>query len=1388
MFLSSGEWRGVSRPAETLAELAERVTAEQGRYLRQLREDWRGDVPRVRRRPLSFYRGYDLVEIEARPAAFDPGERFRSGAVYALVSDDEVRLLDGKSWVIHQLNARGTGDDAEEEPVLRLDGEERARDYLDFFCTFVGGDRGHPFLIVESPEDLGWSAPDGGEEVVDCTFDVLVARRRQQLLWGPALYRLSRQEAQRVARGGAEALAALAREVHAWSDVGEASGGVEQRISAVRPAEPAPRAEEEPVEVGAEAPDPAESAWFDACVWYEGGLFQAVFEVRPNGLVLMQDDEPLGPLAASAWRFVPHLPVLARRRRRRLVSPDVVRGALGEPGATGGEGGDGGGRAGTADDGASADSIGNLRVDGDLDLRRLQRSAPLHLSDVEIDGDLLLEDARIGAAVILDRVAVTGRLIAPGLRCTGLLARGLRVEGLYPKGTLSSRRGPTASLDLHAARVEEDLRLQGATVRGPADLTSITCRGMADLSGVVVERLDGLPAERRGASRRSGGCDLSHGRFGSDLRIGVLEDADDAPSERRRRPLFEGGLDLRRCHVAGSLHLWGVRTAGQEQRAEIGADAVTDELLETMEETGDLIALAYDPGRDRLLRCTPGWLRGDLVLIDAVIDGDVDLGGLGSPTLSAQDAETRRSRIDGSLLAVGVTVAGDLACRGARLGLPKHALIAADAGVSGNLILSDARLGGLRGDVTSGSPLEVGGVVSLREARVDNDVALRRADVEGFLDAGGLELGGSLDLTGDPAADSRTRVGAWLSLFGARIGRSVGLAGMDLGGDLNVSRTAIEMYLTLAGARIAGSLSFQSARIGDMLDANSTSASRTEIGGDVILSGASVRSDTRFSGARIGGRLQAVTGTFGRIQLRAALVQADDPAFQPCEVGELLLQSLSAESVDLYALRASGRVSISDAEIGGFLSFFRAHPEEYLLHGVENAAARRREVPDGATVHARIGGDLELAQLHVGASLRLTNVVCRGRALLRQVVVDGHLLATARPLRSPGPGNGRLEARFADLRLENVTVGSDVLLDGIAVRRSFSAHNVTVDGEVRLASFSGATLDHADLPAIVTLSRLEAQALSFHGEAARRTKLDLSRADLDLLELTGAVPAHVDLRNARVGNWHFPRRGGARSGRLVRRVLARTSPFDRSNYLGVESWLRRQGDDALADEVHKDLHWRALAPAKRNRGGVPFRPGVLGGLVLALRAGVVTARGRRALVGALTGFWTDGARLLVLGGAIALALSLAVVTVPENVAPAGGAAGADVPPRAEWSTLEQGRLLLANHVPIVPLTGSAPWMLATGRPLHLRLPLVHDLLPPRLAGPPLAQCVEGRRFLPRCDAARSRGGELPARRAWRLTWMSPAAYGLWVRLFHWVAWPLALIGVAANLERRRTAH
>ncbi len=119
-------------------------------------------IERMRSLPLAFYPGCFLVEGLARYSVH------AAGVFRMIVGPDELRILDGTSPPIHEVNAR----------ALRLPNGAATDQYLRFFCGAIQGDAG-PFGLVEDMGMLTINPALGAEDLARVRAAVRPLKRRR---------------------------------------------------------------------------------------------------------------------------------------------------------------------------------------------------------------------------------------------------------------------------------------------------------------------------------------------------------------------------------------------------------------------------------------------------------------------------------------------------------------------------------------------------------------------------------------------------------------------------------------------------------------------------------------------------------------------------------------------------------------------------------------------------------------------------------------------------------------------------------------------------------------------------------------------------------------------------------------------------------------------------------------------------------------------------------------------------------------------------------------------------------------------------------------------------------------------------------------------------------
>lgn len=917
-----------------------------------------------------------------------------------------------------------------------------------------------------------------------------------------------------------------------------------------------------------------------------------------------------------------------------------------------------------------------------------------------------------------------------------------------------SRLSISNAIELIDVEVDGTLNLENSELSGGLNLSRVRVSGQLLASGLTCRSFEAKFLEVSGLYERNAPWLVTEGHqtAGMSLSGATIDNAMTLIGAT-----IEGGLDFTDIRCGGLCDLSGIKV-DERQPNVLSSSNVSQELRGADLSRGRFESdVRLGPGGARGYGFAGGQraasLLGGLTMINTEIRGSLFMNALktkagkAGEALKPDELENRLEDIAKELAGTSMETAF----------LPELELV---------LLLRD-KIGSGGVDLRN---TQIDGALYLAPVVLNNE--LQRCHIVGNLGADNLRLQGSanlwgVDIAGDVVANGAAINGAFeLTMYNpARLPASVG-------GSFSMHRAEVKGRLIISGAKIAKSVLLDSLVLGDMLDGNNGRGARTEIGGDVRLSNANMASDVRFCGVKIGGVFQAITGTFGRIQIRANITDELDESsneqswkFEVPELGSVLLQSIACASLNLHGAKIEEGIEINDTEIDADFTVFSESPENYLLYGWSDPDPIRSAIPAAAEITTNLGGHFKVRRLRTGGNLDLGGLVCLQGASFDQLHVGGDLIARSGPKDRPRDNGEVFQTLIGQLSLVNAEVAGDAILDGVVIEANSHAElslaNADFRGELRFAQYESDTLYSAIVPdgVSVNLSGIEAGTLSLTGSPSFPV-MDIRGARIGSLKLLGDLPGRIDLTDANVESWAF---GDANNhdedpGKALRLLLQQSTPFDPTAYIRIEHWLHRRGEKGAADEVHKDMRWRATKPRRKQDDTGAYRPGFLGGLWAAVLAGVfVTERSRSALVGIFTGFWTEGARILVWGGLPTLLLSLMIVGLPQNMAPSTMRLSESVdemtrdqaPPAENWTHVEQARILIANHIPIATIVGTPRWELAEKRPLHVQVPFVG------------VQKIE---------------------------FISPAAYGLFVRILHWLAWPLFLVGIAANLQRRRDVN
>jgi len=658
-----------------------------------------------------------------------------------------------------------------------------------------------------------------------------------------------------------------------------------------------------------------------------------------------------------------------------------------------------------------------------------------------------------------------------------------------------------------------------------------------------------------------------------------------------------------------------------------------------------------------------------------------------------------------------------------------------------------AKIGGML-DCSSQEKIQtrIGGGLVLGGATIGSFAHIGGAFIGGSLDATGAKIGGALDCSSQEKI--QTRIGGDLFLMGATIGSFANIGGAFIGGSVNA-----------VGATIVG-----------MLDGDLVHQFRTQIQGDLDLSGATIASDVRFCSATIKGMLRVITGKLGRVQLRAGS-DLSAGRFVSTSVGGILIQSISASSLDLYGIQIdgqdendemSGSITIYGSTLADHISFFRERPDLYSLHNVKDDRQRQKildTLPANAChMRAFIKKDIKLVRVTAAGAIDITNIKFEAGQISLEDVTAGSLTARCsiseaeykkyrKGKKEPSENVCFLNA--TDLTLNRLDCAGEVDLSGVRLTGSLKAKGTKAGGEFKLAHKMGdSQLSCAEVAKVLDLTSVKAPLLTLSGKTtAVKKSLILDSAEIGKLRLFDPMPVGANLRDLRFSQLEIDGNSvGKDQEKQLSLLLKKSAPFERMAFRTVENILRDAGNDALANSVYRWMRTRAISANRDRWSGIYNR-----------------------IICLITGFWTIPLRTGVIMLAIA-ALSTVILSNPKNIQPnimpwLGNAepAAKQSPDPEQWGGYQVARLVLHTHVPIT-LADPPRWKLAENRPLVI----------------PSFRCEKD-------NATQQPDQPAPetvcAISAMELSFISPATYGLIVKIMFVILWPMLIISLTGLLKR-----
>lgn len=425
--------------------------------------------------------------------------------------------------------------------------------------------------------------------------------------------------------------------------------------------------------------------------------------------------------------------------------------------------------------------------------------------------------------------------------------------------------------------------------------------------------------------------------------------------------------------------------------------------------------------------------------------------------------------------------------------------------------------------------------IALRQTRVEGELDLDNATLTSGLRAVDCVFPRGLDLT-DARAPRIALVKCRLLRFNAR--------GVEVRGDLQLSRSSIAHDLDIMGARVSGNLNLVETTIGDeehdpipffgdsMIVEGSILAQRMAVKGTFSLRGAEIGGQIQLDGARLTAEELAIAGDRLIVRNGVFLTGGFDASGAVRLVGaniggQFVIEAAKLDGRDEDAIVLDGSligsdVHISDTSIDGTVALPGTRIEgEVVLQtstvatteGVALRAPRMWVRDDVFVVDATFGGTLDLDALHTGGGLRIVSssigsepghglsldgaeihqdlvlhgVRCVGQTSLMDARVEGQLVVIDSHLEADGEAAlnafGVTVHAFATLS-DVSTAGGGVVLLGAQVR-DLSIRDVTLD------SHDGIALD---LERSTVAGKLTLRPATLHGS----------------VDFTGATVATID--------------------------------------------------------------------------------------------------------------------------------------------------------------------------------------------------------------------------------------------------------------------------------------
>jgi hypothetical protein len=886
-------------------------------------------VTEVSRRRLTFYpEGWNAYRVAC---AIDDvmelsGYETRAFA-FAVCGPERVAesctLIDWKSAPLHRLNELVGLD------LSRLDSDQ-VREYLMFFCTFIGGEQGSsgaiaPFFLPNHASVFAWD-----ETLED--FETLARRRRLEMFApmvepnraddfdlpkaaetlgstspgdnpiGPAPG--DQEAAQRAVAAAFAAYPGTPRFLPSTSHA-EAAGDAVALVGN----DPALEADSQ----SAAARPPSSPQWtasYEGLVWYGASLFMAKFSLEPLGGVEMLSDEAVtGATALPTPRWeVQRGPgdvwLLCRQLKREALTTtellERIKVDIKQSSAISGQ------------------AVARVRLRGLRVQDRFERAivfkGPVRLLDIEFTHDVVLDDSIFERSLELLDCRFLQRLSGRDVTVKGALRLdGSHIDGAVAQGASSAKKRQPPVLDLRGLIVERGLFVDRLTIFG-------RLRGEWIRVGGTV-RARGMQIHPRNASLDGDSAlDLSHARIDGPLDLAGYVAKQREPGGRRRTLLGGnarlGGLicaqaDLNGIRVRGSLDLSSCLVKERLRVSVTPADGERDAWWRARIDR-EFILDRSQVGRIEMQGCQTD---GDFNARELQLSGSLLAGLADGRTLGRF-----RTVVGGDFIGSGANIRGDLNLDGAWVG--------------GQIVFVTGQLGRLRANVDAWATVDPssGRWAAHLCASEAEGVILQDVSVAASIQLIGIQLRRSSERYGAGSLFAHAvRLGAglrfWRGEASVELLRHVllGLAPTDglTDDDRTHATKRLDKLIEGVNASIPGTLDLSEIRTGD-----ATNLSRLSVGGAVNLSNARIEGDLCAS-FEAGRRSSSANGfnadmahVGGDVDVRGLLIGNKDFSARDADVtGQLLFATAPARTLEStgnsadggHALVCAGRLDLEGA-------------------------------------------------------------------------------------------------------------------------------------------------------------------------------------------------------------------------------------------------------------------------------------------------------------------------------------------------------------------------------------------------------------------------------------------------------------------------------------------